>query len=215
MSVLRSFRREYLDDLLALQSNAMLGEILDIGGKRDGKRGEFRPPDTGAHWKYLNIAPETNPDFCCDAETIPVGNETFDVVVLCEVLEHLENPEKVLGEACRVLKLKGALLASIPFIFPYHSDPCDYQRWTSPKIKKSMSSAGFSEIAVLPMGGIVAVIHDLVMNYCGRSTGGIGSRIMRNILPSMRPILKSLDRATLEGDNPPITTGYFVIAKKK
>jgi 2-polyprenyl-3-methyl-5-hydroxy-6-metoxy-1,4-benzoquinol methylase len=49
-----------------------------------------------------------------EKDYFPFKNETFDVTVCLEVLEHLENPTKVLGEIFRVLKSNGYLLISTP-----------------------------------------------------------------------------------------------------
>lgn len=50
----------------------------------------------------------------CDAEHLPFQNETFDVVVLMEVLSHLVDPEATLKEIRRVLKPSGVLMGSVP-----------------------------------------------------------------------------------------------------
>lgn len=47
-----------------------------------------------------------------DAENLPFESSTFDLVVACEVLEHLENPQKAMKEIARVSSKYG--LFSIP-----------------------------------------------------------------------------------------------------
>lgn len=49
-----------------------------------------------------------------DAVALPFPAETFDVVVLTEILEHCENPERVLSECIRILKLGGYAIVSTP-----------------------------------------------------------------------------------------------------
>lgn len=93
-------RRTHLDQFLESQIPQMRGYVLDIGGKKDNKRGKFRPPlQQVTSWRCVNIDASTNPDFCCSAESIPLHDESIDGFLLCEVLEHLEHPEAVLKEA--------------------------------------------------------------------------------------------------------------------
>lgn len=44
---------------------------------------------------------------CADAHNLPLPNESFDLVICTEVLEHVVEPEKVLKEINRVLTSKG------------------------------------------------------------------------------------------------------------
>ena len=138
-----TFRRHYLDSVL-FNAN-FKGSVLDIGGKKNNKRGNFRPPlDKVDSWKYLNNDASTNPDYCCSAEDIPIDSEQFDIVLIAEVLEHLENPSKVLQEAYRITKKSGKIIATMPFLYPIHADPYDYQRWTPEKIKLEFEKVGFT-----------------------------------------------------------------------
>ncbi|HEX3455893.1 MAG TPA: class I SAM-dependent methyltransferase [Gaiellaceae bacterium] len=50
-------------------------------------------------------------------EPLPFPNESFDVVVTAEVLEHLRLPERALAEAMRVLRPGGLLVGSVPNCF--------------------------------------------------------------------------------------------------
>lgn len=50
----------------------------------------------------------------CASEMLPFGGQTFDVVVLREVLEHLYSPIEALGESCRVLKRGGLVIITTP-----------------------------------------------------------------------------------------------------
>ncbi|HSD11264.1 MAG TPA: class I SAM-dependent methyltransferase [Candidatus Binatia bacterium] len=47
-------------------------------------------------------------------ETLPLADQSFDVVVLSEVLEHLPYPELTLGEITRILRPNGRLIGSVP-----------------------------------------------------------------------------------------------------
>lgn len=51
----------------------------------------------------------------CDLNTsIPVSNESYDAVISCEVIEHLENPRSLAREWFRILKPGGHLVLSTP-----------------------------------------------------------------------------------------------------
>lgn len=51
----------------------------------------------------------------CDAEdALPFADESFDLVVCTEMLEHLINPERTVSEICRVLRSGGRLVGSVP-----------------------------------------------------------------------------------------------------
>ena len=52
-------------------------------------------------------------------ESIPYDDDTFDVVISDNVLEHLEEPQKVFAEIARVLKVGGVFLFKTPNRFHY------------------------------------------------------------------------------------------------
>jgi SAM-dependent methyltransferase len=50
-----------------------------------------------------------------DAYALPFAPRAFDVVVLSEVLEHLEWVDRALAEAARVLRPRGRAMVSVPY----------------------------------------------------------------------------------------------------
>jgi uncharacterized protein YbaR (Trm112 family) len=92
---------------------------------------------SGLEYKYFlanminfDIFPHSNADVCGDAHYLPFLDNSFDVVWLCAVLEHLRNPFRVATECHRVLKYDGFILVTTPFIQPLHGSPQDYYRYT-------------------------------------------------------------------------------------
>lgn len=69
---------------------------------------------------YLKTYPEKLPEgekLCCPAESIPKEDESFDVVISVNALDHMINPVEVLSEIRRVLKKNGTFLLGI-FLHP-------------------------------------------------------------------------------------------------
>ena len=53
-----------------------------------------------------------------DATMLPFPDDTFDAIVTSEVLEHIQDDVRAIGEFARVLKPGGVLAATVPSWFP-------------------------------------------------------------------------------------------------
>jgi len=87
--------------------------------------------------KNLDICKYPNIDFIADVCDLPFKNESLNMVIFKNVLEHVKNPSKALSEINRVLKKDGILYVKIPFLQPFHAVPDDFQRY---------SECGFKEL---------------------------------------------------------------------
>jgi len=208
--------RFYVDNRLVQTS--FYGSVIDIGGRKTNKVGQFiQPEDQVSEWKYLNINPENSPDFLCSADEIPVKSETFDIVLLSEVLEHLEQPYEVLNEIYRVLKPGGLFFITVPFMFHEHGSPFDFQRWTKRKIQMELESRGFQISDIEPLGGILSILYDNTMIYL-KQEGGKKNFLIKACYKVFARILSSLSKLFYIIDNKTnkesIVSGYFVKAVK-
>ena len=79
-----------------------------------------------------------------DCQKISLRDESYDVVFLLSVLEHVLNPEQTLAEAARVLKSDGQAFVSIPEICPYHAAPIDTGLRMPPDELARFASASFT-----------------------------------------------------------------------
>lgn len=52
---------------------------------------------------------------CADVSQLPFKSKVFDQVICSEVLEHLDDPKKVVKELGGVLKKNGSLIISVPY----------------------------------------------------------------------------------------------------
>lgn len=83
-------------------------------------------------------------DILGDAAALPIADASVDVVALLDVLEHLPDPALAVGEAARILREGGKCLVHVPFLYPLHDEPYDYQRWTQYGLTRLFSSSGLA-----------------------------------------------------------------------
>ena len=66
----------------------------------------------------------------------------FDVAICNEVIEHVQEPDRVLKELSRLVRADGFLVLSAPFMMPEH-DARDYWRFTLKGLKALAERHGF------------------------------------------------------------------------
>jgi len=69
-------------------------------------------------------------DLVCGGECLPLPSDSVDLVVIDQVLEHTVDPIAVVDEIHRCLKPGGTVFSGIPFFYPNHGFPFDFQRFT-------------------------------------------------------------------------------------
>ncbi len=162
-----SFRRYYVDHFFLTHTHRFErgANVLDIGGKKQYKRGSFDVEDFPLSVKYANLDKSTQPDFLGDILNLPIDNDTFDGIILGEVLEHLLEPKKALKEAYRVTKKGGLALITTPFMFHVHADPHDYHRYTRQWYQETLQEVGFHSVEIYEQGHFPAVLANLLKNW--------------------------------------------------
>jgi len=129
------------------------GRVLDIGAADRwlqthlGSEAQYVALDYPATGQVLYGA---RPDVFADAAYLPFADGTFSAVACLEVLEHVRMPDQVLAEIARVLRPGGVAYVSMPFLYPVHDAPHDYQRWTPHGWRRSAELAGLEIRAVQP-----------------------------------------------------------------
>ena len=94
----------------------------------------------------------SRPDVYGDAQNLPVASGKVDTVLLLDVLEHLPRPERCISEIARVLKPQGRLIMQVPFIYPIHDAPLDFQRWTRYGFEEMAKKQGFKFGQIISVG---------------------------------------------------------------
>ncbi|HIH31566.1 TPA: class I SAM-dependent methyltransferase [Candidatus Woesearchaeota archaeon] len=209
-----TYHRKKLDELQEKHKRVYKGIVLDIGGR---DRGRFnKPRDKVKKWIFADIEKKHNPDLVLDvAKMKGIKSQSIDVISAIELFEHVEEIDKGLDECYRVLKKGGILIISVPFLFPIHADPYDFQRWTEYKWRKKLTTKRFQVNTFEITGRFFTV-------YCGMIKTFIKSfpSIFRYVGYLLYPLLDLIVKA----DNTKLIKnhyifnkyhdGYFIIAKK-
>jgi len=200
-----------LDKDLERAKKYMKGLVLDMGGGR--KRGNFKRTD--ATWIVLDIEKDFYPTVLGDVHCLPFKKNVFNCVKCTELLEHVENPDRVIKEITRVLKPSGNLILSMPFNFGIHADPHDFQRFTDYKLRKMLEND--FEIKMIKRQGLYFTV---LGNMLKQTTTNMKSKlkiIFYLIFPLLDLFVKldNLNSVKKSKYLSSFTTGFFVVAMKK
>jgi SAM-dependent methyltransferase len=131
----------------------------------------------------------TRPQVYGDAAALPFADGSFNTVMLLDVLEHVAEPEAALREAARVLADRGCLLVTIPFAYPLHDLPHDYQRFTGPGLERRLRRAGLVPLVILEVGGGArAAALGLSLSLAQGAVNAIDARSWRLLLLPLVPL---------------------------
>ena len=87
---------------------------------------------------------------------LPLGNGAADAVLSVQVLEHVRDLDRYLGEAHRVLRDGGLLLLSTHGNWLFHPHPEDHRRWTRTGLIVDIEARGFEVDAIEAIVGPLA-----------------------------------------------------------
>jgi peptidoglycan/LPS O-acetylase OafA/YrhL/SAM-dependent methyltransferase len=154
----------------------LIGRVLDVGC---ADRWVEVHCSVGAHYIGLDL-PVTGkglyaarPNVFADAARLPLLDASVDAVVCLEVLEHVSRPQDALSEFARVLRSGGTMLFSMPFLYPIHDAPHDFQRLTEYGLRRDFDAAGFDIVRMEKRGHAVRTATLLL---CLALVGGIYER---------------------------------------
>ena len=93
----------------------------------------------------------------------PWGEESFDCIVACEIVEHLFVLSRFLDKVSKTLRKGGIFIGSVPNAFrlrnrwkflwgnEYEKDPTHVRQFSYEKLEKML--AGFSDVEIVPIEG--------------------------------------------------------------
>lgn len=125
----------------------------------------YEPLFRGRYKMYLGIDLNfyaSKIDIQADASSLPFRNDSIDVVLCTESIEHFGEPLRVAEEMHRVLNQQGVAIFTVVLLFQKHSE-VDYYRWTELGIKKLVSR--FQTVDCHPIGNSITCIVSLFNSF--------------------------------------------------
>ena len=139
------------NDCLKQNLSLINGRVIDLGcGIAPYKENILKVTDEyiGVDWEN-SLHDQACIDVFADlAKRLPFEDEYADTVVSFQVMEHLPEPNLFLSECYRILKKKGRVFITVPFMWYVHEAPHDYYRYTRYGLEYLLKKVGFYEIDI-------------------------------------------------------------------
>ena len=150
---------------------------------------------------------ENKVDIICEATKIPIAANSFDTIFCTQVIEHVENHDKLLSEMYRLLKPNGYVILSGPMYWHLHEEPHDFFRFTKHGFRFIFERQKFKMVETLANGGKWATLGQMIIHtFPYRLTKMKSFRKLNNKLFSY------LDKKYYDDSN---TMNYVIVAKKE
>lgn len=135
------------------------------------------------HGSYVGIDIENSgrpmglkkPDYFYDGNKIPFPDDSFDLVISTQVLEHTPNPLAILNEMARICKPGGGVVVSLPFVYQEHEEPFDFFRFSRFGIADLLEKTGLKIQTIKRDSSALEAIAILINVY-----------IIHNLVPKVR-----------------------------
>jgi SAM-dependent methyltransferase len=151
--------RYYLEKFIAEIRDQVAGDTLEVGGRRENQKlYGFNNPHS-----YTTMDVEPHPDVAVVADVHHADAfkaDSFDTVVILNVLEHCENPSLAVANVHRWLRNGGRVFCMVPNAQRVHGAPHDFWRPLPAAIKLLFSA--FSRRQLFVYGNTLSTIASLM-----------------------------------------------------
>ncbi len=209
-----------IDRILIQNKHLYKGVIYDLGcGEKPYEKFFLEHADRYVGVDWSNTPHLLKADIIADLnKPLPIDPGVADVIISISVLEHLCEPQIMLGEAYRILKPGGSIFLQVPWQWWIHEAPYDFYRYSPFGLKYLFEKTGFKEVNVQPTAGYFSM-KVLKANYFMlrliKLPKPIRAVLKGLFIPfwfigqTLAPLLDKIDRNwMLEAP------GYWVVAKK-
>lgn len=140
------------------------GDLVDLGCGRVPLFELYGPlvdSDTAMDWSrskhgddHVDVAGSLD-------EPLPFPDASFDTALLSDVVEHLPRPGVTMAEVVRILRPGGRVVMNMPFLYPLHEEPWDFQRLTRHGLERLARDAGLEPVVLVETGGGLDAMADM------------------------------------------------------
>jgi SAM-dependent methyltransferase len=142
-------------------------------------------------------------------EGIPFEDDSFDSVLITDVIAHIFKPENLVNDISRVLKPGGHLVLTSPFFYWISEPPYEFYRYTEFALRRFCEEANLEVIHLEAYGGRADIFLDLLNK---KMTGKISNRIF-SLLSRMMGTGSGQERRMAKTKNK-FPLGYTLVARK-
>jgi SAM-dependent methyltransferase len=147
--------RYYIDQFLQQYAHECKGHFLEFGSPVYRR---MFAQSLIERYDIMDVVPRAEVTIVADLQDCShVPDNTFDVIVCTQVLEHIANPFKAASELHRILKPNGHLLLTVPAAYPYHADPNDYWRFSRDSLQLLFGER-FQQVQIQGHGNRLTVV---------------------------------------------------------
>jgi SAM-dependent methyltransferase len=155
-----SYQYKLIGHIIRKYNIAKKSKVLDLGCGRGDFLEPFKNADidiSGVDFAENSIRELKKRGYAvkqCDFEknTVPFGDDYFDIVFSKSVIEHLSDPGKYLSEIKRILKPGGRLIIMTPDWYSqymiFYNDHTHKQPYTLESLKNTLIESGFRDIDI-------------------------------------------------------------------
>ncbi len=153
-------------------------------------------------------------------DTIPFAKQSFDVICLFDVLEHIRDDKGTLIAISKLLKKNGTILVTVPayqWLWGPHDDVVHHKRrYSRPMLRQTIRDAGLSTIKISYFNTILfplAVLFRLKDKLSARQTA-TGTQIPPAPINTILKLIFTSERFLLKHFSLPFGLSLFCIAHK-
>lgn len=161
----------------------------------------------------------------CDIQRAAFASETFDAILLCDVLEHVPDDNQAIAEAARMLKPGGLLIMTLPalgLLWSSHDEALGHlRRYGKRGVRRMIESMGlrvkkvsFGLSFLFPVAVVVRLVQRLT-TFLGRRKPETGIIRVPPFVNELLVRLMDLENAVIKRFNLPIGVSLVVVAEKK